>query len=97
MRPRVFPAEDLRVTLTTRPPSQCFNEAAGIPRGRPALLARRPLAARCFDEAAGIPRGRQLRAKGGVSVQEALQMRPRVFPAEDASVALVVVDPDALQ
>ena len=35
MRPRVFPAEDL---MTGRPPTwrtQRFNEAAGIPRGRP--------------------------------------------------------------
>ena len=35
MRPRVFPAEDaaVRPAVRVRPPG--FNEAAGIPRGRP--------------------------------------------------------------
>ena len=34
MRPRVFPAEDFtKKVCSTRP--TCFNEAAGIPRGRP--------------------------------------------------------------
>ena len=37
MRPRVFPAEDakkeMNVLTSLRKPS-CFNEAAGIPRGR---------------------------------------------------------------
>ena len=35
MRPRVFPAEDLRAFLRARLTSIRFNEAAGIPRGRP--------------------------------------------------------------
>ena len=33
MRPRVFPAEDMG-SLTPRSSPRCFNEAAGIPRGR---------------------------------------------------------------
>ena len=35
MRPRVFPAEDPRGTAGHMRPSSAFNEAAGIPRGRP--------------------------------------------------------------
>ena len=34
MRPRVFPAEDSRWRCTSTRPKTCFNEAAGIPRGR---------------------------------------------------------------
>ena len=34
MRPRVFPAEDLRSTCGPRRRGSRFNEAAGIPRGR---------------------------------------------------------------
>ena len=34
MRPRVFPAEDSGGGSPTRRPPRCFNEAAGIPRGR---------------------------------------------------------------
>ena len=44
MRPRVFPAEDFRrksIFLYQR--QRCFNEAAGIPRGRRA----RPVLVRC--------------------------------------------------
>ena len=39
MRPRVFPAEDVRGGHLTLPPARGFNEAAGIPRGRPASSA----------------------------------------------------------
>ena len=35
MRPRVFPAEDARHVARRHGPSRRFNEAAGIPRGRP--------------------------------------------------------------
>ena len=35
MRPRVFPAEDSPATGGTNGSRSCFNEAAGIPRGRP--------------------------------------------------------------
>ena len=36
MRPRVFPAEDQQMAAAIRQGGSCFNEAAGIPRGRPA-------------------------------------------------------------
>ena len=35
MRPRVFPAEDLEEILVAITEVVGFNEAAGIPRGRP--------------------------------------------------------------
>ena len=35
MRPRVFPAEDGTATTRRNPGGAGFNEAAGIPRGRP--------------------------------------------------------------
>ena len=34
MRPRVFPAEDIRARGPVECGGSCFNEAAGIPRGR---------------------------------------------------------------
>ena len=34
MRPRVFPAEDPRIPCPQQLVARCFNEAAGIPRGR---------------------------------------------------------------
>ena len=44
MRPRVFPAEDSwRPPPTMAPPPACFNEAAGIPRGRLARIGQRHL------------------------------------------------------
>ena len=45
MRPRVFPAEDSHTMSRPTPASgRCFNEAAGIPRGRPRdLIALRRL------------------------------------------------------
>ena len=60
MRPRVFPAED-PVDGVPLPRSDAgFNEAAGIPRGRP-TPRRRTWMRRIhrFNEAAGIPRGRR--------------------------------------
>ena len=58
MRPRVFPAED--ASSGAPPPGGCasFNEAAGIPRGRPTKSARVRSRSWSFNEAAGIPRGR---------------------------------------
>ena len=38
MRPRVFPAEDSGLWNASTAASWCFNEAAGIPRGRPLLV-----------------------------------------------------------
>ena len=54
MRPRVFPAEDPPVCATAARPTPCFNEAAGIPRGRlglqlvPWLAARASMRPRVF-------------------------------------------------
>ena len=59
MRPRVFPAEDSAKPTRYRCPTYCFNEAAGIPRGRlPRLAALVKRTIGSFNEAAGIPRGR---------------------------------------
>ena len=83
MRPRVFPAEDYGPRSRPWRPLSGFNEAAGIPRGRP-TTCRGPAATRSsFNEAAGIPRGRR---RAGPRVRrrgDAASMRPRVFPAED--------------
>ena len=83
MRPRVFPAEDRRRRRTsTRGVPRRFNEAAGIPRGRPSTGSPASRASSCFNEAAGIPRGRLQEDDPGVAERDA-SMRPRVFPAED--------------
>ena len=63
MRPRVFPAEDATFDVPTGSMLPAgFNEAAGIPRGRPeAWRSGCPAATWRFNEAAGIPRGRRTR------------------------------------
>ena len=61
MRPRVFPAEDRfgnRHVVSSR---SGFNEAAGIPRGRPTSGPTTGTGTGRFNEAAGIPRGRPWR------------------------------------
>ena len=58
MRPRVFPAEDAVQGGGAGDATVCFNEAAGIPRGRHHCLAPPALPTHRFNEAAGIPRGR---------------------------------------
>ena len=58
MRPRVFPAEDCQASEPARSRPRCFNEAAGIPRGRLVRDERLYVAEKRFNEAAGIPRGR---------------------------------------
>ena len=58
MRPRVFPAEDMACPGRPKPAHEGFNEAAGIPRGRPAADAIHTIGSSSFNEAAGIPRGR---------------------------------------
>ena len=82
MRPRVFPAEDMRARTTNRSASAGFNEAAGIPRGRraragPARGARgasmRPRVFPAEDSMSGSrPRRHSTRFN-----------EARVFPAED--------------
>ena len=59
MRPRVFPAEDGRSHRCPTVRCSRFNEAAGIPRGRPGRPDRRRRTRTRFNEAAGIPRGRR--------------------------------------
>ena len=84
MRPRVFPAEDgAGGRAGDRLPDR-FNEAAGIPRGRPSLRRFPVEWHRRFNEAAGIPRGRLIHRGRPVRGLHA-SMRPRVFPAEDVA------------
>ena len=85
MRPRVFPAEDLPGASSRRCCCPRFNEAAGIPRGRPAPPGSRRTTPPGFNEAAGIPRGRPYRCKAPRGCALRASMRPRVFPAEDAA------------
>ncbi len=58
MRPRVFPAEDVVSAESSLRTLICFNEAAGIPRGRRRSLPPPAPRSPRFNEAAGIPRGR---------------------------------------
>ena len=84
MRPRVFPAEDAPATCRPRRRTSRFNEAAGIPRGRPQSLQSLAWLQRRFNEAAGIPRGRRCKTRVlEVCYDAVASMRPRVFPAED--------------
>ena len=61
MRPRVFPAEDTEIAVPkAEAEARRFNEAAGIPRGRPPRqTTSHEAGGNGFNEAAGIPRGRQ--------------------------------------
>ena len=69
MRPRVFPAEDSRDRLEAELDRACsFNEAAGIPRGRP-RVSDEPDGSAGFNEAAGIPRGRLAPAAASFAVR----------------------------
>ena len=62
---------------------RCFNEAAGIPRGRRPERPTNGYCSCCFNEAAGIPRGRREWNLNHKVIQLLASMRPRVFPAED--------------
>ena len=65
--------------------SWCFNEAAGIPRGRLHYAVINGVTYfSCFNEAAGIPRGRRRIVDVARNTRSLASMRPRVFPAEDA-------------
>ena len=84
MRPRVFPAEDSIRSLLAKGMLGSFNEAAGIPRGRPGaehsqlsprlVASMRPRVFPAEDLRAGT--------RPAVHIRFA-SMRPRVFPAED--------------
>ena len=88
MRPRVFPAEDLIDAGDTHDSVRCFNEAAGIPRGRhfpgeqdarlSELASMRPRVFPAEDDA----------STGTSDLLPRASMRPRVFPAEDSGGAI---------
>ena len=84
MRPRVFPAEDMVSKDTVDVMLGSFNEAAGIPRGRP--LTERLKMNR--DDASMRPRvfpAEDVADRLGVPAHQLASMRPRVFPAEDVA------------
>ena len=85
MRPRVFPAEDDADSEYSACASVCFNEAAGIPRGRhvpprqvQAAMLRASMRPRVFP-------AEDARIQATVRGRGQASMRPRVFPAEDAA------------
>ena len=84
MRPRVFPAEDSTSRVTGTSSTLCFNEAAGIPRGRRDGAGVASPEDGGFNEAAGIPRGRRAVVHVSGTGADPASMRPRVFPAEDS-------------
>ena len=85
MRPRVFPAEDADRAGRTEGGDRCFNEAAGIPRGRHPqpdqhstyVVTEASMRPRVFP-AEDLPDRQRPRRPVGLA-----SMRPRVFPAED--------------
>ena len=84
MRPRVFPAEDGPHSVCRPTGCGCFNEAAGIPRGRRAGRGESGA-----DAGAASMRPRVFPAEDLIRVVRVppdvlASMRPRVFPAEDA-------------
>ena len=82
MRPRVFPAEDGDTSILTLRSTGSFNEAAGIPRGRPHSL----MAVRSGHYASMRPRvfpAEDVEESDRVATDAMASMRPRVFPAED--------------
>ena len=86
MRPRVFPAEDLRCPWTEIGTTNCFNEAAGIPRGRRRRL-RLLAPARAASMRPRVFPAEDFTAASLFSLHPNASMRPRVFPAEDAEAA----------
>ena len=84
MRPRVFPAEDA---------GQCgppmvggpvrFNEAAGIPRGRPGPSDAMESLRHASMRPRVFPAEDEPCARIGNMTGKGASMRPRVFPAED--------------
>ena len=85
MRPRELPAEDrCRSGGLDRSPG-CFNEAAGVTRGRPSRPSSASPARRRFNEAAGVTRGRPNNIVEFLDEDEIASMRPRELPAEDPS------------
>ena len=73
MRPRVIPAEDVRLHPGGRVRMGRFNEAAGNPRGRLSAALVCLSTTDGFNEAAGNPRGRLGSEAIPAEVSEALQ------------------------
>ena len=82
MRPRVFPAEDVRALQDSHQHDLSFNEAAGIPRGRRAVRLQEGRAANASMRPRVFPAEDDGRLERH-DVQHRASMRPRVFPAED--------------
>ena len=83
MRPRVFPAEDPSTSFARRAAGSCFNEAAGIPRGRRNHSVRRVFRERASMRPRVFPAEDDQRNQNPRGETNA-SMRPRVFPAEDS-------------
>ena len=82
MRPRVFPAEDNARRVAQHRSAARFNEAAGIPRGRPGIGNLRLVR----EVASMRPRvfpAEDKRTDAYRRTRPEASMRPRVFPAED--------------
>ena len=89
MRPRVFPAEDDGASAGKSAKPLGFNEAAGIPRGRP--LGRRLIVN--ATQASMRPRvfpAEDVEVPVRTNVQSSASMRPRVFPAEDEEIEAIL-------
>ena len=82
MRPRELPAEDGSVVSPVRDAARCFNEAAGVTRGRRPPRPRAAATTPRFNEAAGVTRGRPINLDD-CRLPVGASMRPRELPAED--------------
>ena len=80
MRPRVFPAEDVGASGDAR---SSFNEAAGIPRGRPSGGGRGCFGASMRPRVFPAEDRFCYSACYSAGYCYSASMRPRVFPAED--------------
>ena len=83
MRPRVFPAEDSRFGSRLRSAATSFNEAAGIPRGRPSPRAESSAPAAGASMRPRVFPAEDSRSGSAIARSTRASMRPRVFPAED--------------
>ena len=84
MRPRVFPAEDLQETgALVEVSAPCFNEAAGIPRGRRAEWRQGRATLTAASMRPRVFPAEDARCPPPLAPARRASMRPRVFPAED--------------
>ena len=73
MRPRVFPAEDMVLSMGRRPASLASMRPRVFPAEDAAARPRPHRALDGFNEAAGIPRGRPVEPTAGPSTCASLQ------------------------